>query len=96
MLFAELINSDTSISTVSLAVTILHDEHQNQDRNKVRKGPKDVRTRDVQIQPTQPYIAACRAARRVAPRLSLPPLWLSFNTSLSSIYSSNPSLPSVY
>jgi hypothetical protein len=82
-LFAEPINSDTSISTISFAVTILHHEHKAQDRNMVRKRPKDVRTRDVQIQPTQPYIAARRAARRVAPRLSLPLLWLSFNTSVS-------------
>jgi hypothetical protein len=96
LLFAEPINSDTSIFRVSLAVAILHREHQTQDRNMIRKGPKDIRTRDVQIQSTQPYIAARRAARRVAPRLSLPPLWLSFNTSLSSIYSSNHSLPSVY
>jgi hypothetical protein len=96
LLFAEPINSDMYIFAVSLAVAILHREHQTQDRNMIRKGPKDIRTRDVQIQPTQPYIAARRAARRVAPRLPLPPLWLSFNTSLSSFYSLNPSLTSVY
>jgi hypothetical protein len=81
---AEPINSDTSIFTVSLAVAILHRKYQTQDRNMIRKGPKDIRTRDVQIQPTQPYIAARLAARRIAPRLPLPLSWLSFNTSLSS------------